>query len=970
MALSSAIGLSLYGLMASGDQEYSDIIVGQITWLDSFKSREYYVLLAFFASFLILWMPLNALLGHSGLSQTEPVGEDQASPLRLLMAGAIGYVSGMALLTGKIPSTEAWLVAAIAVAALLLTPPVEKGWQHLESRFIPALLVVLFSYFSLLSLLTVVEAVHPHALTSHRAQLGVGIHWIIAGVAMLVGFFLLLGRRVSDASWGRALYASQIITPGLILVILNVRFHPGAVVVGPQIPVYTTILLVGLATLGVAQIGWQFLREWRLRFSSWRQKMILTPSLLAVATFMHYRPPGALDDDFHIGEVLIPWQQIREFQVQLWTEHVSPQGWLGVLYGLINDVLFSDQLITFNIARFGIFVLAAVLSVYLIAQLLGNNWALLFALIPVPVTDRSFMVLPILVVLVLPVVVSSRLRWLTVWALLSTIHCFFSPIIGVALTLGTLPVAMAFAWKAIAHQDVQNLWRSRPKELLAVAVALVVVALVALPPLPGFISYLLENGSGNTISYGITVGQTTKAPEWILPQMPSWLRLAVFQVIRIGGWIIGALLLWLALIWHFSSHKAEGSDPRGPIISLSSFLFCLAVVPYTMGRLDTAGLSRTGYMSVLVLTGLLPLALLLTISRLRHSVLFALGLGLCIGILAPFRYQDPGKLYLRATATIISQPTWTYLDGSALGLPQLGSGYWPPKRADEFLRFVKALDVLLKPGESYYDMTNRALFYYVSNREAPAPYAGDYYAATDVLQERVLRSLQDTVPPIIWVGPSIRHDGGPASLRAYRIYRWAMESGYLAHEREGFQFLIHPNRYKELDLPPVNAIENAGKLRNTFHRRDLAFIPVAWGRNLDHLANRFEAIEWEAEPISMHSLTLRDGLYQVTGEDPQVLLKLNPAVNGSRYDFMAISFTCDIKTSEAPLAQIFWAGDGLPISADRVFRFFTHDGVLLVPVGSHPEWLFQKAIHHLRFDIEKGCASFHLNGIRMLRLVK
>ncbi|KAF6605690.1 hypothetical protein H6F38_32245, partial [Paenibacillus sp. EKM208P] len=88
-----------------------------------------------------------------------------------------------------------------------------------------------------------------------------------------------------------------------------------------------------------------------------------------------------------------------------------------------------------------------------------------------------------------------------------------------------------------------------------------------------------------------------------------------------------------------------------------------------------------------------------------------------------------------------------FVNGAKQGVPDVGEGYIAKDRWKEMLDFEMVISKILKKGETYADLTNRTLFYEITNKKVPTFYSADYLAANEEIQEKMIKSLDKEAPP-------------------------------------------------------------------------------------------------------------------------------------------------------------------------------------------------------------------------------
>lgn len=981
--VSGALTYALMPFLNQGAQGYSDLIVGSVTWVDHYKSFDYYVIYLFLGLFYLSWAGLIPLLNrHPRLTAAEQIeiGAEAHPYIPAVVVGCVAYSLTLWILRGVFPQSEFLVTAVLAsLAVLLLADSRPRGRVGLG--FVAALLTSIFLYFSGIAVLAVFNAMNPGLALAHQARL-MFVPKVLFILGLVAGWVVLHRDSPLAAKISRLCYLSQVPVPLLLLVVGHAVYQQGGALFPGPVPVLTWAVIDLIALAFVAHNTFLCARRSRGPEPCQVAGLVFWPTVVAIAVFLAYRPPSYTAfawDDFHLGERLIPWEQVSRFHQSLYQDFISVKGLLGLSYGAINSSFLTGTLSSYPIAYALVVALAAGLTAFLVCRLVGTAWGLVFSAVVLPTLDRLrlYLVLPTLLILAHPGLTAHPVRWLLVWAALSLFHCLFSPSAGTALTVATLPVAAWMIISAARSGYFSTMWRSR-RALTLVSLLLALVLLAWLGPVVlGWIDFMRENGSANTTAYGIGILQYGGVPPWFPHWIPRALARWAWESFRVGGWLFGGLALWHLFLRNIlqsrSSAGGAGLAP-GTVVALGGMLFAIALIPYSMGRIDPATLSRTGAVSVLMLGSVLPLAIVLSRSGCSRGRWVATAVGMLLAVRSAIDYQDPGALPLRAIQAIPVPMEARHVRGTKIGLPELGDGFVPPAKLDEIIRLRDILARFLKDGETYYDLTNRSAMYFVLGRRVPAAYSGDYYAANYEMQMKVVAALKRNPPPLVWIGPAIRHDGGPASLRAYRIYRWLMEQDYRYYEEAGLQFLVRPDRYLEMALPRLLDRGLAG-LSRVFHLGELQSIPIAWGRNLPGLRDRFAAgdVAFHPLPEQSHSISVTgDGWLEITGGDPFVVWRLQPAISGAAFDFLTLRLKCQGAPRTPFRGQVFWAERGGHFSEEKSFRFNAAQGELLLPLGSDPKWLKAGVIERIRLDLDQfgQCKKFRVENVELLRLIK
>ena len=143
--------------------------------------------------------------------------------------------------------------------------------------------------------------------------------------------------------------------------------------------------------------------------------------------------------------------------------------------------------------------------------------------------------------------------------------------------------------------------------------------------------------------------------------------------------------------------------------------------------------------------------------------------------------------------------------GRQVGLPSLGRISVSPASLDQLIELREQLSRLLRPGETYLDLTNNSAHYFLLGYPVPVREANPYAAPAQRGQRRMLEQLAENRPPVVLAHveqSTILHDGGPPSLRTPLIYRYLVMS-YVPIIRGKFIFFVEPKRARDLVTVPL-----------------------------------------------------------------------------------------------------------------------------------------------------------------------
>lgn len=921
--------------LLTGVQRYDDLVVGEITFADTYKHGDIvapFVAVLFY--FCVWW--LAALLAARLSGAPEEARPPEESSVQWLPCLFLCYYTGLVLFRKDAAVAEIGISFLLLVVYLLfLKLCLRQRDQEVKSFALLAGVVAAGGlFFSAAGLGVALKFFSPQAIFWYPAQFP-----LYAGGAGLLSVLFLV--RFPARRLRRMAHAAQLLTPLLLLAPFTRVYDSGAGVTGNLTPLSTKCLATALS-LALLFAGVRlFLRKGDVAAVRPRD-LLLLPSVVAVSSYMAYGVVPFLSTDmFHIGELLLAWQQPFELGQFPFSGFAVARGFGDSMPGLVNALLFDGTFATFMFGASVYSTSFAVLIALLLCTLLGNGWGIAFVLAGAW-SGGPF--LSVLLLLVQPKLLARPLLWLFVWVLACPLLCLYHTTAGIALTMGTFPVAAWVVYTAIRGGDLSEAWRrARPRLLVGAALAIAALGLL-LPLIIAWVTYVLEQGKVNEVANGTALLRELALPVWF-----RWQSRWVWEGFRVGGWIIGIFLLWHLFVRERSRQlRSAGTSLVGTVetLALAGIVSTLAYIPYSMGRIDSKGLSRTGAVTIFVLCVVLPLVLVLRKKGKPALALFAAVFLLGVGNSAC--YESPAALARKAVQAVAVPVGAQWTEGRSIS-PLFGDTFADGETLSNVMALKGVTDRVILPGESYLDLTNHVGYYYLLNYKVPAVYAGYYTVASEDVQNRVIRALRKDPPPLVWAGPARTFGSGTASLRSYRLYRWLLQNGYVPMQANGLQFLVREDRYKALfdALPPLS--QQVRDLSATFNNGYLGGIPLAWGRNMDRLAPRFRQGN-----VGLRQTAQVQGEFRQTMDvsaTPVVVVELtaNESFRGGENDFMLLRFS---GASGPVQVRASWSEAGNPFEEWRSVVFAAHSGApLLIPLGSHPDWLLSGEIGKMRFEV-------------------
>ncbi|MBX3414836.1 MAG: hypothetical protein KF708_19280 [Pirellulales bacterium] len=948
---------SLWNSLEFG-QVYHDLVVGGISWQDADKTRDFRGLGFFIGTLAVASVGISLLVTRViAAARTALVRPACDALLVFAMLPALwrfGVVGANPFVKATPKDSAIFLIVACFVLAIL-----PRFRDRLTAEAIVAtggriLLGVGLAMFAGLGIgLALTRLVPSYALwLARHDDLFSVAPMIVAGVAGI----LLLARSqtlVEADRWlDRLLVLLQIPLPFLVFAVL-----PSPQIVDDQLmrgnyqPALAVLLFayVGLA-LALSCVQWYRARR-TPGTRSWRE--VCAPLCLAgIAVFVFVPSLGVpcyWRDLFQAGEELLPWQQWSHFGKLPFVDFAPIHGLMPLMRGFIAEYFFTDSAAEYFSAQavmMGMGALATYLALHYTA---GPLVALFLTAFTTPLNDRFFFLTPAIVILAWPYLLERPRRWLACWLGICAFMVFYNASLGSALTIGTSPAA---AWMAY------RLWRYDRRALAQLLAGVAFVALLGLAIMPvremtfGLMTFIRENAQTNELVSGIP-WQTAMPLRDRYPVAGTSFQ---WEVLRLSWLIVVAVAL--VQLWRRSTgHGAR--DRRLLWFAAMLPLTLLLASAWSLNRIDPGHLSRTGEVSRVAVGYLLPLLFLLgrPLVSLPMAVAGLAVLGGFVVSVDPYEGQPPlaSSLAERAFKIRSLPPEPHMVHGAKVGLPRLGHIRIEEHHLKSIQELKVELDRLLEPGETYFDLTSNSAYYYYLDREVPSLYSAHYVAANSQQQRRMLEQLRADLPPVVMIAPRDDHDGGPPPLRSYLLFReFALK--YVCIERGKFVFLVDQSRAPEAG--PPGSPEQIALIEKHVGATDIAQIAAAWGRNWEHLSDRFEpfaTLEHEAEP----GLAVDGAGHPKSTAGTPLMLNYSlgeRAIAGAEVEYLLIRLKNIAEKPSGPTRVAYRWSEAGGAASPGTWLTASCD-TLLVPLGASPRWLLSKQLSTLHLEIHPNHGS-------------
>ena len=529
------------------------------------------------------------------------------------------------------------------------------------------------------------------------------------------------------------------------------------------------------------------------------------------------------------------------------------------------------------------------------------------------------------------------------------------------LIIATVPLGLLATRNALRHERTRLL-----KYLGVLAVTLAVLSIFSplAKMLIGAIRYVLEQSRIDSVAFGIEWAQGWNPAGSIINQV-------LWESAR-ASWIVVAIVAGVMIIVSVIEPASERRK-RLLVFAIPIFILMVLFVFRAAGRIDPGVMSRLGTASKWALSLLLPILLIAAYGKRHRALVFGICFFLAAIINHDFTPFDVKGLLLRSSE-VLPAPVGV-VKGNDLGLPNLGDAIVDAGRLKRLQTIKRVLNVVVDPGETYLDLTNRSAEYFYLGYRPAIESERVYNLVSEGQQLRAVKNFESRPPPIVLAGPhAIFPDGGTSAYCSHLLYRYLVER-YVPVSVEGMTYMVRPDRLSRLAgyVDTQSPLDDGARLLlldAVFRMKSIDELPVAWGRSLGTLGPQLRQVQTIGPDLPLLLNSVRDiggGQYQIVGPAPSLTFDISRwNLSGREAGILTFAFSCG-NSNTKPLIEVFWGAPATGPNEPTVVRFVAQNGDLVVPLDAAPRWLLAKEISSLGFGIADPaqCPEFSITNIQL-----
>lgn len=786
------------------------------------------------------------------------------------------------------------------------------------------LLIFVLSYYALTAVLTLLSVFTP--LTDKR-KISSGFLYsltILTGIILSAAFLLLEKKKPSLNFGNRLMLILQCLLPGLLAIwLVDDYLYQGNRIQVPYAIGYTAFFLIFML-VSVILLIIRTIRFWNKNSHYFINT--LTPILIFVYHSFCAAPMYAQPDQHHHGEQMIPWNQVFDFGQSLYKEYTPVSGLFPFVNGFFQNLWLGNTVTDYSPAISITMVIFCIITMYLIYRHVGGAYATAFAVFfTLPCYNRQYMVLPVLLLLTLPELLSKKNLWLWIWIFSCFVSGLYYPLFGAALLLGTLPLGIYQLFTFIKTGALRHRLKS---PLFYITWAILILLIIESSPLLfRMLRHTLTYSSQTVMADGIPLlGQTP--PDAFMPYLTAFsgLRQAVYLSFR---FLLPAAGVW-AFIYCFYYMVKKRALRSHALYFIAGALTLMVSYSYTLVRADTGKiLSRTAGILIAVTGVFLPILLIHYGKALPKRSTLSVFIGICFAL--------PMMIYAQVSWTK-NPDIWVYPDGESqlvmddalklyscyevpetflksedTGLPRqyqklLGDGFMVSDQLHyitDYASVTQKCDVLSE-NTAYMALDGQGFYDYLGIRCSATGYIP---AARSYEAQREIWDTASQNPPVVF-------DIQPEN--SYYIFRFMLDTGYVYCAKDGAFY--PPSLYNSLYDTNARNIYDGDDYRLYAPATDFGMSAESFGASMDSLLEIFV-------PGAKKSLMERN---------------LPDSFEGASYDFLYLELSDNAKVPEGSHLTLTWSDTkGVSFEGSRI-TCLIKEGQLFIPMGMNPCWLLSR----------------------------
>ena len=603
-------------------------------------------------------------------------------------------------------------------------------------------------------------------------------------------------------------------------------------------------------------------------------------------------------DPHHQAEHLNTFFMHKKFNMEYYKDIMLVHGGRDIVSGWIGaNILGADNLYNYYCANAIFYNLLICIYFLLCVSVFSDGLFFLIPLTGLCIHDNLFILLGCYVLaflfLIKDFLFKKPILFLGLYIVLSFCFGAFWTTMGMAWVISALPAAVYAFYEILKQKNVC-------KNIILMALLLLICIAVCYPTLPYFVAQAFIYAKANLFSFGT-----------IMPQINSnyiefFIKLFAFIAFPV-----------LAILGIKQFMNRESLDKKTMFIIIFSLIFVLCSLTYTLGRIDGDSFVRLSYVSFVFLFILVPSLLYINYKKISsvfiNYLILISALGLIAGVMFKFCFTLKSGFFINTRPQTVS----SQLKNTG-NLDIRNDEKYALEDITSFINKYK------KPADTFLDMTNKGLLYYILDTKMPMPYVSYYNMVASSQAQDVVKNWENNEPDVIFINDSSeRIDNVYPSLRINAIYRAILLSGnYKLAKDHNDNALLYKAKHEFSD-------EEKALLDRYLASSQLKYLPDTWGNSVKTL------------PLIGIEIPF---VFQMMALDDSTIFNIHfvQPINGKDLELIYLNFY-----TNKPAKYIMQVND-----SNSTLFFESKNNKVLIPFDNYPSWLLNKKVTDISFKTD------------------
>lgn len=928
--VSLLFSILIYVRFSNGEQIYNDIVAGNITIPGIYKEIDFISYYVFFISYIFIYFCMNIYLGTKDFFVKEiNDGFNKGD----ILVGLFPVVISIVLKMGSLSTYQACFIAYYLLMVLYLK------LLKLDNNLIVKICIFIYSiYLTLSGVLAVLTYYKPDI----SDKLVIYFYPFLFLIYLTLSVYLFINQKkialLKDKLIDLLILVSQLLIPLNLFSLINTRYYyNGNQYILHNQKTFQNLILI-LVLILICENVFLLVKYLKSNIKS-------TFSIVTIITFVAVNLWNSnynflIDtDQFHTGETAVVFQQITEYGMKWNKEFVSVLQGLGYILSGLNELLFNGTFATYVQTQNFFMVLIAIITSIILYFIIDKKWLLLFIcpIMPLFWMNRTYLIVPVYLLLICKKIISKPILWSYLYIITCILHVWYQPTYGGAVAASLLPVFIYIWYNEIKNNNIK---KYKTNILILFLISVILIAGLCVPMLLDIFYFLRTNGFETKITNGVSIKQTILSQPLFFTGITK-IDLLIQTVVKFGSGIISLLIMIYMFFTHVISQENYEKKIQGMILTLSTALSYILMLPAIFTRIDP-GISRIGATGAIYF-GFLNIILLYIYwneIKIKKITMIISGFALCVCLYTINQYPQYFDIHKKANNVVYIPDDAIYVEPSSTGMDNLGYSFLnDPNYIHEATTLNKLCQLLLKDNQTYYDMTDKSIYYLFTNKKVPGIYASPLVASNKLIQKDVIKSLEKNDIPIVFINKPLRYIGVSESIRVYRIFRYFLQKDYKYVRYNGCDFLIRG----DVDLKPIQNEIEIFDISNEIGVYDSMINNEIYDSNL------IEKIQLNNISYT-HNVIVNQNQVQIIGDDPFIIYDSFSNVNLKNISLVEIILNDN--NNKDLRGQLFVQTSVFNHNETNTIHFNMSNNKILIPIYKYSQFDIDSELINIRLDFD------------------